>query len=210
MNGVAGQFQDARRQRQSAELGMWVFLATEIMFFAPLFLGYAYGRWAFAESFAAASRHTHVVIGTANTAILLTSSLMMALAVHASRAARRQATVIFLVLTAGLGVVFLALKGIEYHDEWREHLVPWVDFHFQAAQFGGASLFYFLYFGVTGLHAIHVTIGVCLVASFAVRVQRFNVARLGNELEIGALYWHFVDSIWVLLYPMIYLVGRHT
>ncbi len=209
MNTVAEQFENAERQRQAAELGMWVFLATEIMFFAPLFLGYAYGRWALSDGFAAASRHTDVVIGTLNTAVLLTSSLMMALAVRASRLEQRRATVICLLITAALGLAFLALKGLEYHDEWQEHLIPWLDFRFEAPHRGAAALFYFLYFGMTGLHAIHLSIGVTVMIIFAVRVYRQHVEELRNQIEIGALYWHFVDSIWVFLYPIIYLVERH-
>lgn len=209
MSVVAEQFESATRQRQAAELGMWVFLATEIMFFAPLFLGYVYGRWAFPDAFAAASRHTDVVIGTVNTVILLTSSLLMALAVRAAKMQQRRASVTFLSLTGAFGLVFLALKGLEYYGEWQEHLIPWLDFHFEPAQRSGAVLFYFLYFGATGLHALHLSIGVTIVLIFAVRVGRQGIARLGNQLEIGALYWHFVDSIWVLLYPMIYLLERH-
>jgi len=209
MNAVAEQFESAARQRQSAELGMWVFLSTEIMFFAPLFLGYVYGRWALADSFAAASQHTDVVIGTANTAILLTSSLLMALAVRAAKLRQQRSTVTLLGLTGALGLTFLALKGLEYYSEWQEHLIPWLDFRFEPAKRGGAALFYFLYFGATGLHAIHLSIGVTIVFIFAVRAGRQGIERLGNQLEIGALYWHFVDSIWVLLYPMIYLVERH-
>jgi len=209
MNVVAEQFESATRQRQAAELGMWVFLSTEIMFFAPLFLGYTYGRWALADSFAAASQHTDVVIGTVNTVILLTSSLLMALAVRAAKLGQRRPSVTLLSLTGVLGLAFLALKGLEYYGEWREHLIPWLDFRFEPARRGGAELFYFLYFGATGLHAIHLSIGVAVVCIFAVRVSRQGTARLRNQLEIGALYWHFVDSIWVLLYPMIYLVERH-
>jgi len=209
MSVVAEQFESAERQRQAAELGMWVFLATEIMFFAPLFLGYAYGRWALSDSFAAASRHTDVVIGTVNTAILLTSSLMMALAVRAAKLQQRRTLVRFLILTAAFGVLFLALKGLEYRDEWQEHLVPWLDFSFESSHRAGAALFYFLYFGMTGLHAIHLSIGVTMVCVFAVRASRQDIAPMRNQIEIGALYWHFVDSIWVFLYPMIYLVERH-
>jgi cytochrome c oxidase subunit III len=209
MSAVAEQFESAERQRQSAELGMWIFLATEIMFFAPLFLGYAYGRWALSEGFAAASRHTDVVIGTVNTAILLTSSFMMALAVRASKLRRRRAAATFLLLTAALGLTFLALKGFEYHQEAQEHLIPWLDFRFEPSHRGGAALFYFLYFGMTGLHAIHLSIGVVTMCIFAGRVCVRGLARLGNQIEVGALYWHFVDGIWVFLYPIIYLVERH-
>jgi cytochrome c oxidase subunit III len=209
MNTVADQFENAERQRQSAELGMWVFLATEIMFFAPLFFGYLYGRWALPEGFAAASRHTDIVIGTINTAVLLTSSLMMALGVRAAQLQQRRATVVFLLLTAGLGCSFLGLKGLEYYQEWREHLIPWLDFRFEPRNRGAVALFYFLYFGMTGLHAIHLTIGVVMTGLFAARVRVRNVASLRNQIEMGALYWHFVDSVWVFLYPLIYLLERY-
>lgn len=210
MSTPAEHFASASDQRQAAELGMWVFLATELMFFAPLFLGYAYGRWAFPASFAAASRHTDVVIGTSNTAILLTSSLFMALAVRATQLNRRGATQVFLLLTATLGLIFLGLKGLEYTDEWHEHLVPWLDFQFEASHAHGAALFYYLYFGMTGLHAVHLSIGIAMACVFAGRLRAQRPRRLRNQIEVGALYWHFVDAIWVFLYPILYLIERHT
>ena len=203
------QFESIEQQRAAAELGMWVFLATELMFFGPLFLGYAYGRWALGESFAAASRHTDVVIGTANTAILLTSSFFMALALRAAQLSQQRATRVLLLITAALGATFLALKGLEYHDEWREHLVPWLDFRFEPRYAHGAALFYFLYFGMTGLHAVHLTIGIGIVCVFALRLHWHSAQGLSRQIEIGALYWHFVDGIWVFLYPILYLVERH-
>jgi cytochrome c oxidase subunit 3 len=210
MSAPAEHFESPERQREAAELGMWVFLATELMFFGPLFLGYAYGRWAFPEGFAAASRHTDVVIGTINTAVLLTSSLFMALGVRAAQLRQRDATILWLLLTAILGFVFLTLKGLEYHDEWREHLVPWLDFHFERPQQRAAALFYFLYFATTGLHAVHLSIGIAVMCIFALRVRAHGVRGLRNSIEMGALYWHFVDSVWVFLYPMLYLVERHA
>jgi cytochrome c oxidase subunit 3 len=203
------QFESIEQQRAAAELGMWVFLATELMFFAPLFLGYSYGRWALGASFAAASRHTDVVIGTANTAILLTSSLFMALALRAAQLGQQRATRALLLITAALGMTFLALKGLEYYDEWREHLVPWLDFRFEPRYVHGAALFYFLYFGMTGLHAVHLTIGIGIACVFALRLRWYAAKRLSRQIEIGALYWHFVDGIWVFLYPILYLVERH-
>jgi cytochrome c oxidase subunit III len=203
------QFESIEQQRAAAELGMWVFLATELMFFGPLFLGYSYGRWALGESFAAASRHTDVVIGTVNTAVLLTSSLFMALGLRAARLDRQRAAQALLLLTASLGATFLALKGLEYHDEWREHLVPWLDFRFEPRYSHGAALFYFLYFGMTGLHAVHLAIGIGVACVFALRLRRRPARQLSRQIEIGALYWHFVDGIWVFLYPILYLVERH-
>jgi cytochrome c oxidase subunit 3 len=205
----AEQFESFERQRQAAELGMWVFLATELMFFGPLFLGYAYGRWAYHAGFAEASRHTDIVIGTVNTAVLLTSSLFVALGVRSIRLRQRGLTRVFLLCAAALGCLFLALKGLEYHDEWHEHLVPWMDFEFAAPHRAAAALFYFLYFGMTGLHAVHLTIGIAVLGTFAWRLGRAPILHMQNQVEIGALYWHFVDGIWVFLYPILYLVERH-
>lgn len=209
MSAPAEHFESAERQHQAAELGMWVFLATELMFFGPLFLGYAYGRWSFPEGFAAASRHTDVVIGTINTAVLLTSSLFVALGARAVKLDRGAAARVLLLCAAGLGAVFLVLKGLEYHDEWRAHLVPWLDFRFARPHQHAAAMFYFLYFGMTGLHAVHLTIGIAVMVVFAVRLGSGPVARLENQIDMGALYWHFVDGIWVFLYPILYLVERH-
>jgi cytochrome c oxidase subunit III len=209
MSAPADSVASPERPRDTAELGMWVFLATELMFFGPLFLGYAYGRWAFPEGFAAASRHTDVVIGSINTAVLLSSSLCMALAVRAAQLSERRHTMLWLLCTAALGTVFLALKGLEYHDEWREHLIPWLEFRFEPAHARAAVLFYFLYFGMTGLHAVHLSIGIAVLCVFALRVRTHGIGKLRNPIAIGALYWHFVDSVWVFLYPILYLVERH-
>src|SRR5882724_10214268 len=204
MRAHAEHFESRARQREAAELGMWVFLGTELMFFGPLFLGYAYGRWAFPEGFAAASRHTDVVIGTLNTGVLLTSSLFMALGVRAAQLRQRRATMTYLLITAALGALFLILKGIEYRDEWREHLVPWLDFRFEPRHQRAAALFYFLYFAMTGLHAVHLSIGIAVMSVLALRVRTQGLNTLRNPIEMGALYWHFVDGIWVFLYPMLY------
>jgi cytochrome c oxidase subunit 3 len=209
MSAHAGHFGSTTRQREAAELGMWVFLATELMFFGPLFLGYAYGRWAFPEGFAAASRQTDVLIGTINTVLLLTSSLFMALGVRATQLNQRRAAMLCLLATATLGMVFLVLKGVEYRDEWREHLVPWLDFRFESAHRRAAGLFYVLYFAMTGLHAVHLSIGIAVMGVFAARIRARGARTLRNSIEMGALYWHFVDSVWVFLYPMLYLVERH-
>jgi cytochrome c oxidase subunit 3 len=210
MSSHAEHFESAERQHESAELGMWVFLATELMFFGPLFLAYAWGRHEFPGGFAAASRHTEVLIGSVNTAVLLTSSLFMALAVRCVHLKDAGAARLFLRLTALLGAVFLALKGFEYYSEWREHLVPWANFEFEPAHRHAAMLFYYLYFGATGLHAVHLSIGIVLMLVFAQRLHARNLQRLQDPIEMGGLYWHFVDSVWVFLYPILYLVERHT
>ncbi len=206
---VAKQFDTPAQQSEAATLGMWVFLVTELMFFGPLFFGYYYGRSHYPEAFAAASRHTDVVLGTINTALLLTSSMLMAIAVEARKARATRLAMRLLWIVAALGIAFLAIKGIEYRHEWQEHLVPGVEFSFPQDRSGAAQMFYFLYFGMTGLHAFHLTIGIVLLCVFAVGLARGaqNFAS-AERIEVAGLYWHFVDVIWIFLYPILYLVGR--
>lgn len=210
MNSHAEQFDDAAQQEQAATFGMWVFLATELMFFGPLFFGYYYGRTHFPQGFAAASRHTEVMLGTINTAILLTSSLCMAIAVHARKFDANRLAQRMLLLTAALGIAFLAIKGTEYRHEWQEHLFPGAGFSFPEQRHApAAEIFYFLYFALTGLHALHLTIGIVAVSIFALALSRgarhFAAA---DRIEVLGLYWHFVDVVWIFLYPILYLVGR--
>src|SRR5436309_8610713 len=148
----AEQFENAEQQRESSALGMWVFLATEVMFFGPLFLGYLFGRAHEAAAFAEASRHTDIVLGTLNTALLLTSSLCMALGVRALQADRPAQSAWLLVATALLGGAFLAIKGLEYRHEWQEALVPGLHFSWSGAHHNGIEFFFYLYFLLTGLH----------------------------------------------------------
>jgi cytochrome c oxidase subunit 3 len=202
---ATAQFPGLARQADAATLGMWVFLATELMFFGPLFFAYAYGRLYLPEVFAAAGRHTDVVLGTANTAILLTSSFVMAMAVEAASQGARRLARALVAATATLGAVFLAVKGVEYHHEWGERLFPVGDF----ALDGGGRYFFVCYFLMTGLHALHVTIGICLLVVFALAMRRPDSAfARPDRLHIAALYWHFIDGIWIFLYPILYLVGR--
>ena len=205
---IAEQFETREQQREADSLGTWVFLATEIMFFGPLLLTYFYGRTHYGEGFAVASGHTHVWLGTANTALLLTSSLTMALAVRASWIGRRGVTLL-LVLTAALGIAFLAVKGIEYRKEWDEALVPPFRFVFPGEHARAVEVFYWLYFLMTGLHALHLTIGVGLVLWLALRARRGDFGpHYHAPVEMTGLYWHFVDVLWIFLYPLIYLLER--
>lgn len=208
MSAHAEHFDSASREHESVLLGMWVFLATEVMFFGPLFLAYAYGRIEFAEGFSTASRHTHLWIGTINTAVLLTSSFFMAAAVRAAKIGARKIAALLLWITAALGGIFLALKGVEYWKEAQEHLVPWLDFHFDAQHLIAAKFFYFVYFAMTGLHAVHLSVGIGIALVIAIKL-RASAALSDSAVEIGGLYWHFVDAIWVFLYPLIYLLERH-
>lgn len=210
-NPVATQFENAAQQRVAATFGLWIFLATELMFFGPLFFGYVYGRTHFPDAFAAASRHTDVVLGTANTAVLLTSSLTMAVAGVARKHDARRLSMWLLWLTAALGTAFLVIKGIEYSHEWREHLFPGSGFVFDGSHMGGAEIFFFLYFAMTALHALHLTIGIAATCVFAIGLQR-DAGQFSNaeHIELTGLYWHFVDVIWIFLYPILYLVGRSS
>ena len=195
---TTSQFDSTLEQREAALLGMWVFLATEVLFFAPLFFGYVHGRVYQPEAFVAGSHHMHLVLGTLNTALLLTSSFTMALAVQCSRTGKTRPLARFLVLTALLGAAFLAVKGFEYAAEWSE----------AAKATGGEARFYFLYFAMTGVHALHLAIGIGVIGWLAVRAKGFSSAYYA-PVEVTGLYWHFVDIVWVFLYPMFYLLERY-
>jgi len=207
MSAAAPEIRPAEWREQTVSLGMWVFLATEVMFFGGIFMGYLYLRTHYASEVAQASRHTHEWLGTINTAILLTSSFSMALAVRFSQLTRRETVQRLLWVTAALGAAFLAVKFIEYAMEWHEGLVPGL--HFTIVENARVTqLFFFLYFLATGVHAVHLTIGVLVVLwlSWRLREPRFPDAR-ADEIEVLGLYWHFVDAIWIFLYPLFYLVS---
>jgi cytochrome c oxidase subunit 3 len=189
------------------KLGMWVFLASEVLFFGGLFLAYLYGRTHWPQGWAAASRHTDVGLGTLNTALLLTSSTVLALAVACEEDGKqRRWTARLLALTATLGATFLVIKGVEWHAEWDEHLLPGPSF---ALAVQGAQEFFALYFLMTGLHAVHMIAGVAVLAVLARGRSRSRAWARAEHLEVAAMYWHFVDVVWIFLYPLLYLVQRH-
>ena len=198
-----------RQQAEAAALGIWVFLATEVLFFSGMLLAYTVLRHAYPEGFAEASRETKIVIGSVNTAVLLTSSATMAWAVHTAKLGHRKLLTILLVATAALGLVFVGLKAIEYAQEYAERLVPGLDFSSESPHAHVIELFYFLYFALTGIHALHLSIGIVIVGIMAWRAWRgaFGPAYY-TPVEITGLYWHFVDLVWIFLYPLIYLNGR--
>jgi cytochrome c oxidase subunit III len=204
----AFQFDDLPQQREAAGLGMWTFLITEVLFFGGLFTGYTVYRITYPRAFAAASNHLFMWIGAVNTAVLLISSLTMALAVHAAEHRRRRALVGFIVATIALGCLFLSFKGVEYTLDIREHLVP--GSHFAASAFADprhAQLFYVFYFFMTGLHAIHVTAGLGVLVVLAVLAARGRFTQGNpNAVEMVGLYWHFVDIVWIFLLPLLYLI----
>jgi cytochrome c oxidase subunit III len=200
---------DPATQAETARLGMWIFLATEVMFFGALLLAYLYGRTHWPEGFALAGRRTEVVLGTLNTGVLLTSSALVALAVACEDEARHRGWVVWLLAaSASLGVAFLAIKGIEYRKEWQEGLFPGAGFALNTT--AGAQLFFLLYFVMTGIHALHLVIGIALLAAFAWGAHRRRPWSLPRRIEAAGLYWHFVDVVWIFLYPLLYLVDRHS
>jgi cytochrome c oxidase subunit III len=205
----AFQYATLPQQEEAAQLGMWTFLATEVLFFGGLILAYSVYRYGYASDFAAAGRETKIVIGTLNTAILLTSSFLVAWAVAVVKLGFGRFAAGLLGGAALLGAVFLGLKGYEYWQEYREHLVPAVNFTFEAAHARGAELFYMLYFVLTGLHGLHVAIGVVVLLAIARQASRNAYsARYHAPITVAGLYWHFVDLVWIFLFALIYLPGR--
>lgn len=194
------------RQHQAVLLGTWMFLGSEVLLFAGLFAGYTVYRGLFTAGFLAAGRETDIVFGTANTAIMLTSSFFIAVAGRAARAGLPDLAFRLLIVTVALGAMFLVLKGFEYREDIEKHLVPGVGF---ALAPRGAMLFFSFYWIMTGIHALHVTGGLIAVSRLVVRAARDRQWLSGSIAEEAtALYWHLVDVIWVVLYPLLYLAGR--
>jgi len=207
---AAHQFDTAEQQRESSYLGMWVFLATEVMFLGGLFAGFSVYRYAYAGPFREASQHLYASLGAVNTGVLLCSSLTMALAVRAAKLGRRGQIVGFLIATVLLGLAFLGIKATEYYLEYAEHLVPLkgFDFRFEGSDPRKAQLFFDFYFAMTGLHALHLFIAICWSGAIAVLAWRKHFsAEYSTPVEIAGLFWHFVDIVWVFLFPLLYLVG---
>jgi len=206
----AHQFDDVEQQRDAASLGMWIFLATEVMFFGGMFLGYTIYRSMYAEAFAAASNRIDLIPGVINTAILILSSFTMASAVYHAALGRQRALQISLLLTIVLGAAFLGIKLYEYHEKFEELLVPGPLFSFPAPFASGAEIFFSFYFAMTGMHAVHMIIGLGLLVKllFDARRGRYS-AGYYTPIELVGLYWHFVDIVWIFLFPLLYLLGRH-
>ena len=199
------------QQKEAASLGMWIFLVTEILFFGGLFLAYTIYRWQNARSFAHASLHMDIALGTVNTAVLIVSSLTMAMAVHSAATGRRKPLIGFLVATMVLGATFLGIKAVEYTDHFHHRLFPGPGFHYPVpAEARPAEIFFSLYFGMTGLHALHMIVGLGILATLLVMARRGRFSPgYHTPVEISGLYWHFVDIVWIFLFPLLYLIGRH-
>ncbi|HJQ84168.1 MAG TPA: cytochrome c oxidase subunit 3 family protein [Candidatus Binatia bacterium] len=208
---VAHQFDDADQQRLASELGMWVFLATEVLFFGGMIAAYTFYRFLYPVAFAHGSQHMDVMVGGVNTGVLLASSFTVVLSVHAARVGAKRLLLGALLATIVLGGVFLGFKAYEWHRHWVEGVVPGLRFTYDGPDRAGVGLFFWLYFAMTGVHALHLTIGIGVMAVIAILAWR---GRYGpayhNPVEIAGLYWHFVDVVWIFLLPLLYLIGRHA
>jgi cytochrome c oxidase subunit III len=208
-------YEDLDQQREANVLGMWVFLATELLIFGALFTGYTVYRIQYAPSFEDASSRLNLVIGAVNTVVLLTSSLTMALSVRAAQLGQRRALVVCLLLTALFGAAFMGFKAVEYYEDYRDKLVPGLAFDAEEWRHGNVNpenvqLFLMFYYIMTGLHAVHLTLGIGIVLALAVLAGRGAFSpQWYAPVDIWGLYWHFVDIVWIFLLPLLYLIGTH-
>ena len=204
------QFRDLAQQRETAEFGMWVFLMTELLLFGGLFTAYTAFRYYYPAIFADASHGLNAVIGTINTAILIVSSLGMAIAVYAAKNGQRKKLLFALMSAIVLGTVFMVLKGIEYYNHYQHREFPGLAFDYSVPHARERQVFFFLYFAMTGLHAIHLTIGIILVSVIFIMAYRRRFSPVYySPVENAGLYWHFVDIVWIFLYPLFYLIDIH-
>ena len=203
------QFDTMEQQQESATLGMWIFLVTEVMFFGGLFMAYLLYRIWYPEAWSIGSLQLDIVLGGVNTVVLIGSSLTMALAVRAAQTGFPRGTVTWLLLTMALGMAFLVIKGFEYAHKYHEHHVPGPNFEFEGPHARQVEIFLSLYFAMTGLHALHMVIGFGLLSVIAWMAwkRRFS-PELYAPVEMSGLYWHFVDIVWIFLFPLLYLVDR--
>jgi cytochrome c oxidase subunit III len=212
---LAHHFDTLEQQHAAQSLGMWVFLASELMFFGGVFTAYTYARYEYPAAFAAGSRQLEVALGGANTTFLLTSSLTMALAVFAAQTGRRRRLMLFLALTLLLGLVFLGIKVFEYAEDYHRQLIPGPSFRSEASATEATAgveprrveLFFWLYFAMTGLHALHMIVGLVALGVLLRLAQRgrFTPDDYAGVENVG-LYWHFVDVVWIFLFPLLYLI----
>jgi cytochrome c oxidase subunit 3 len=204
------QFETKEQQHEAGSLGMWVFLVTEIMFFGGVFMAYIVYRALHLDAFIAGSHLLNVTFGATNTAVLICSSLTMAMAIHSAQTGKSRGTIVtYLILTMLLGIAFLAIKfTFEWHHDWVEGLVPGLHFTYNGPHAPGVQLFFCFYFFMTGLHALHMFIGLGLLTTLTVMAHRgrFNSDYFA-PLEVSGLYWHFVDIVWIFLFPLLYLIG---
>lgn len=206
-------FADLKQQKATSTFGMWIFLVTEIMFFGGMFTAYLVYRLSYYNAWVAGSQTMEIRLGAINTAVLICSSLTMVMAVHFAKLGNRRLTAVFLILTLALGFAFLGVKAVEYHGHWVHHEVPGPNFHFEHV--GNydprqVSMFFSLYFAMTGMHALHMIIGAGLLIWLLIANGRGRFSTEYNSpVEMVGLYWHFVDLVWIYLFPLLYLISHH-
>ena len=205
---VQAHFADAEQQRESAKMGMWVFLVTEILLFGGLFVAYGIFRAWYPEMFYNAHKFLDVTLGTLNTVVLITSSLTMALAIRSMQVNKKNETIIFLILTLLFALVFLVVKYFEYHHKIELGQLPGKMYTFKGVEGNNPHIFFGVYFAMTGLHALHVIIGMIVITWALGRTFKNNFSdQYYTPLEMTGLYWHLVDMIWIFLFPLLYLIG---
>jgi cytochrome c oxidase subunit 3 len=222
-------FETEEQQREAGSFGMWLFLLTEIMFFGGMFFAYLLYRNWYYDAFVAASNQLSVPLGAINTVILITSGFFMALGVWAAEVRNKKLLVLFLWITTFFGVAFLGVKSVEYHEKWEKHHIPGASFNVKEfinpprnaagqptekplapdmAQ--KTEIFFFLYFAMTGMHALHMIIGLGILFWLISRANRGDFSEgYVAPIENFGLYWHFVDIVWLFLFPLLYLINRH-
>lgn len=211
-SALAHQFEDLGQQHEASSLGMWLFLATEVMFFGGVFAAYTVYRGMYLPGFEAGSHHLSIKLGAFNTIVLLCSSLTMALAVRAASLGKRRHLVAFLALTIALGLAFVGVKLVfEWYHDYQTGLAPGLNWTLAGPHSRGAELFFVFYFTLTGIHALHMVIGIGILAVLiAMAAKGRFTPENPNAIEMTGLYWHFVDIIWIFLFPLLYLIGAHN
>lgn len=210
---LAHHFEDLGQQKEAAVVGMWTFLATEVMFFGGLFVAYLIYRILYPEIYLAASSHLNWKIGMFNTIVLICSSLTMALGVHAAQASKQKLLIVFLGATFALAAVFLIVKGFEWNEKYSHSLIPGIKFdtehNYQGPNASKFPMFFVVYFFMTGLHAFHIIIGMGYIVWLLIKARQgaYN-SEFYTPIEMFGLYWHFVDIVWIFLFPLLYLLGH--
>ena len=204
---LAHHFTSLARQVEASRLGMWLFLCTEVLLFAGLFVAYSVYRYSFQDAFAAASRSSEIWAGTLNTVVLITSSLTVALSIHYARNDKPKIAAVLVAITLAFGLAFMGIKAIEYTAHFREHQLPGRYYGFEEVRLPGASMYWSLYFLMTGLHGLHVLAGMGVLSVILWRtLHGYYTSRYYLGIELGGLYWHLVDLIWIFLFPLLYLI----
>lgn len=207
---VREQFNNPDQQRETATVGMWVFLITEVMLFGGLFTAFTVYRHSFYQAFTDGSREMEFLLGAINTAVLICSSFTMAMAVHSAETGRQMRLAFFLSLTILIGLVFLGIKFSEYYMHYQEHKVPGIWYEGTGPEAAHEQLFFVFYFIMTGLHATHMIVGIGILSFMLARVLLGSFSEVYHTpVELAGLYWHFVDMVWVFLYAIFYIPGAH-